>query len=329
MAPILLCWLWFECVHHCREKTLDIQTGLALAGAVFFLLPYTLVNGDIFHFESWQGPLAPNSATHVLGLSVVAKLIVFGRRQLNGLSWVAAVGCALVLLGIQVEIIDLNPGGKLVFATVALVSVVIAEKRGVSVSMRSLLRIFAIFGVWLLFLCVIRVSAQAHFTADCLLAALTLAARAIPDNASKSTRLSHAVFLGVMGVIAAGWIQFSWGVSQLEWHFLYDFWDGALVERKAAWFVPIILMRYALVVVLFLLVIGSELPLAAQAAHPWVFGVIGLKVVTLVALTMGLGAHHASSGVYLEGVQQTGVLLGLGLGLLFIHTPLKWVSVQI
>ena len=328
MAPVTLCWLLFECTHHFREKTLDLYTGLALSGAAFFLLPYTLVNAESFHFESWQGPLTPSSVTHVLALSAVAKLVVFGRRQLNALSWVAAVGCALVLLGIQVGIIDLDPGAKLVFALVALVSVWVAEKRGVSDSMRPLLRIFAIFGVWLLFLCVIRVSVQAYFTADCLLAALTLAARAIPDNASKSTRLSHAAFLGVVGLIAAGWIQFSWGVGQLEWHFLYDFLDGALVEREAAWFVPVILIRYALVVVLFLLVIGSELPHEARAAHPWVFGIVGLKVVTLVALTMGLGAHHASSGVYLEGVQQTGVLLCLGLGLFFIRTPLRWVSVQ-
>jgi hypothetical protein len=326
MAPIAICWALFEVIHRLAKKDLQWSSILALGGAIFFLLPFSLVNAESFQFESWRGALNPTSITYVLILSLAAKVIVFGRPNLNSLGWVLAVACSLLLFGIQIEIIVLSSVLKLGLALACLVAAAVGTRGGVSEAMRPIFRILGIFGLWLLFQYLIRVSAQSYFWADCLLAAMALLSRAIPKDAPESTRRSHAVFLGVAGLIAAGWIQFSWGVSQLEWHFLYDFFESGFIEKQVVWFLPLVLIRYAVVYLLIVTVVGSELPLATLRAHKWVFGIAGAKMISMVALTMGLGVHHASSGVYLEGVQQCGVLLGVCLGLMAIRTPLRWVS---
>ena len=182
----------------------------------------------------------------------------------------------------------------------------------------------ALFGLWLLYLYGVRVPRETAAWADCLLGAFALASTVVAELDSRAERATSAVFLRVCSIIAAGWLTLAWGFYRLEWGFVYDAFPPALVEAEVAWFIPAILLRYALVLVMITLVIARPLGSLLAQTQALTYRVVSFKLASLAAITLGLGAANSGSSVYLEAVQQTSILLTLMLGLIPLATVLSF-----
>jgi hypothetical protein len=105
-------------------------------------------------------------------------------------------------------------------------------------------------------------------------------------------------------------------VHWLEWRFLYDWWDAAFVEEHVGYFLPVIVLRYAIPVVLTRVLLAEQLDGATVYPRRAVWLLSGAKVLSVFLFTCGIGWASVASDSYLEAAEETGILTTLCAGLL-------------
>jgi hypothetical protein len=163
----------------------------------------------------------------------------------------------------------------------------------------------------------VRVTSQIRFEAICLFAALRLSLLLIDHlpMARRNVRL-NALFLQIIGLIAAGWVTLSWGLNSLEWHAAYDFFPPKLVEEYVGLFLPLIVLKYSLPVLISRMLIAEKLKWEQEYPAREMAFFAGFKFATLILITLGLGYYTAGSNVYLEATGELAIFMSLAGGLL-------------
>ena len=95
----------------------------------------------------------------------------------------------------------------------------------------------------------------------------------------------------------SGWTSFSWTVHQLEWRFLYGLFSAPAVEHHVIWFLPVIVVRYALPFWAARALLRETMDFAPEAIAPPTWFFAAAKVFILVFLTFGIGHVDVSSDV--------------------------------
>ncbi len=163
----------------------------------------------------------------------------------------------------------------------------------------------------------VRVSSETRVCALMLFAALRLSVLLLDHlpMARRNIRL-NALFLQIVGVIASGWVTLSWGLERLEWYAAYDFFPPRLVEEYVWLFLPFIVLKYSLPVLITRMLIVERVGLEKGYPGKEVVLFAGFKFATLILLTLGIGFYTAGSGVYLEAVGQLAIFMSLAASLL-------------
>jgi hypothetical protein len=122
--------------------------------------------------------------------------------------------------------------------------------------------------------------------------------------------------LTLFAVFAAGWVAFAWTTHWLEWRFLYDWWGAAFVEDHVGWFIPLIVARFAIPVLLARVLLAEGFDDGAPYPRREVWFLVGVKVLTVLLFTCGIGLVSVESDSYLEAAEETGIWTALSAGLL-------------
>lgn len=130
------------------------------------------------------------------------------------------------------------------------------------------------------------------------------------------SRENHLLFLSLVGLVGVGWLTLGWGFSRLDWAPLFDYVPPELVGRKMGHFLPLILVRFALPIV----VVRTLIEEACDSQHPFPSThlglVLGMKYLSLLLIVLGIGFDQPGSYLYFEAVAQLGVFLILSFGFL-------------
>ncbi|MFT7624366.1 MAG: hypothetical protein ACI9WU_003553, partial [Myxococcota bacterium] len=300
------------------------------AGLLYLVHAHTFGDATGFQFDrwfAWFGSITPSGAIGTIMMAVLSKLgllaIVAGpaikpgasRRQrltTAGLATVAVVGLLLHQFEMGAALPRLGRLAVLLLVLLSAWRVAVRMAPGASVTHR---RVAMFAGLYGLYLYALRVD-DLRLHVDALLLGIGLSAYLLRLHAGirPDEQRPHRIFLYVVSLFAAGWMGFEWTIHNLEWGFLYDVFDAGLVEEHVSFFVPFLLAKYALVVVLIRLLFVATLADDFRLHRRFLWAGAA-RFASLVMFTVGVGAALPATDVYLEGVQQAAIVFVLLLGL--------------
>ncbi len=330
MGPVWMALLAYVLLERARARRRDAQPMLqrgdwTAAAALLFLLPFAFARSDWGQFTCWTGPLAHaifrgdglgGSLALALAGAGAAKLVLFVERGTRPMTPVIGAAVAGALWTVEVLWLD-RPGAGMRYLWVG----AIAASAGAWLALWKcrdlpdraiLLRIAALATLTLAFFYSVRVQGQMYLWLDWLLAAMVLSGRSLKDAGTAAYLLLLAC-----GVWAAGWAGLAWTFHRLEWGFLYDWLDTGFVEDNSGLFLPGIVVRFVIPMIMMRIALaagtGAARPYPQRAAAL----LAGLKTLSVLFITLGIGLHVFGDDVYLDGVQQTGIWCLLSAALIF------------
>ena len=289
-------------------------TVLALAAPAVLLTPFMAVDSSDYRFGEWVlYPADANRVVWILG-AVIAKAIVLVRREQAP----AVRVMALVLTTMMVAFEQWRSS----FPEEALSALLVGYaawstfRRSRTRAETQIGELAWIAGLLLAHHAFTRAEPEAYFWRDWLLAAVFLSGRLVRDVVPlERRRIGYAALL-FLSLIATGWVTFAWTVHRLEWAFLYEWFRAPFVERHVGVFLPLIIGRYLLPLVvarrLLSSAFGPDEPYPGRA----ISGFAGLKIASLFLMTVGIGYTSQTTEIYLEGAEETAIAGVLSAGLL-------------
>jgi hypothetical protein len=344
LAPVWSLWLLFLCVPEIRawlglrlrggDRAEAARAGrrllvtAAIGLAVFLILqPFFYTDATNFRFSKWVARMFPTPPW--LPGAVVAKAIVFVRPQPLIEAWrsgrakvasaLAVVFASLAMVAflslVEAELVSLTTWrGLLAFGVTFALRRACLARFPEALSLHRALRLGL---YWIAALYLLRLPSESRAWADDLFAALVLSAVYARRSSDPFVQKHSRVFLLMLGVIVSGWVTLAWTAHRLEWAVLYDWLPGDLVERRVAFFLPLILGRYAIPVLMAREILAEPF----GAGHParTALRLSGVKFFALAMMVLGIGCYSVASDVYLEAVEEQVIvfllLLGLVIGL--------------
>ena len=297
-----------------REK--NTHRDFFYIGAIFLLLQtFGISEGNNFQLErwfSWIEPLTPSSPMSWLLVSLGAKSILFLRpdstKRTRSLEILAILGLTAILWGWWTP----SPGVTSVIIVGSLASGAWAVRCS-RTDGEGLRRVMWLAGLFLAYYATVRVAWIRYVWADLLFAALLLSARWAKHLEERERQGAYALLIS-LGFVVGGWVTLGWTLHDLEWFFIYDWFEAAFVEEQVAYFMPLIALKYLFPLWIVRYLLGETLGYDKKTRRLAV-GIIGGKIFCTLLITTGLGYYLSDSDVYLEAAQECSLMAILVLAL--------------
>lgn len=322
MIPFLWIWLAAYAASLVREKQLGSWRAAGWIGcsavAIFaFTQLFAGVEAVNFIFRGFVPVVSFRryGFEALMFLGIAAKLVIFfptwPRR------WLPAVAAVVCIGGLQhVQWRTWEPGP---WMSLGVIAGLLAGWGGWRRRDPELAQVMLLALLFFLYAFCVLPHREAYARADCVLAALVLAARWLRRFPQPENLAADYLGLATVALLAAGYFTANWSVEGLEWSRIYTWFPAHVVESAlgAALLVPWLVLKTSLPLFVAQRLLGREL----RALAPWpgesLRRLVGGKILTLLLVVTGLGVTGAVNVVYLEGVQQLTILAILSVGLLF------------
>lgn len=290
---------------------------LAAAGVLVLLWPFKLAEAKNFQLAGWVSWPVQQIPGAWETLDTIALLLLFVRRQ-RPIAVALAVAAALIIRQIHVGEIELGRYEVVAALALALLAFAlrVALRRGRAARapdaelalVAAVERTLGLAALLVGFHAAVVARVSTHAAATLLLAAVGLSAPLVEGAPARAARWAYGV-LGLLVVLAAGWVGIAWTVHLFEWHVLYAWFSAASVEKHIGWFLPLILVRYVLPARAARRLLVEGAPRAAAEAEAHLFTLAAVKATSLALVMLGIGLVQATSDVYLEAAQETAIWL--------------------
>ena len=290
---------------------------VALGAALLALFPFKLAEASDFRFLAWISWPVQSLPGAWTSLDLAALLLVFVRRQ-RPVAVALAVAAAVLIYGLHIGEIGFGKDDVFVaaglFALAALLRLLHRRGRAARapdaelVLVSAVERTLALSALLVGFHALVLTRVSVYAQADVLLAAVGLSAPFVERLPERAARWAFAG-LGLLAVLAAGWVGVAWTVHTFEWSCLYDWFSGAFVERHIGWILPLILARYLLPGRAARRLLFEGAPSVGPGAEGRLFALVGAKAASLVLIMLGIGLVEATSDAYLEAAQEAAIWL--------------------
>jgi hypothetical protein len=285
-----------------------------LAVVAAALLPFFYAEADGIVSGDWSGYLSSNSVAYWLAVTVAAKAVLFVRPGASRPANLAALGA--IALFTLTSFGDVLPSQTARLAAAALLGAgALAARRRGPRDVANVLTNVALLMAWR---ATVALEERAFLQLEILLAALRLTALAGGTLAREEDRRSFSAWLEAVALIVAAWTTLALTLHRLEWAVLYRFFPADVVERHVGLFLPVIVGRYALPLVLARRLLAEARP---ESRSSWraAAGAMTTKVATLSLVVVGSAVLDPTSEPFMGAVQ--GLLTFSVLALALIYEP--------
>ena len=331
VVPAWLCWATGVVIAWFRFRNRGTGGGWRLVSALvcflgiaLFLQSFVFTEAFTFEFTNWM-PLSYyltpySSAERAFAGAVAALVIVFQPRARWSAVLIPALFCTYVVFVFR----HLTPESPIHIAMAlgCLMAALVLKYRAVRNARPLPIEAVHcyIIGLFAALFYAVRLGPEMYLYALLTTAALRLSAvlvRHLPRNVHHDR--SHALLLIVFGAIGSVWVTTGWGMRKLEWGFLYDFIPAGVVENYVGFFLPLIAVKLCLLAFIARAVVIDEMRTVPFPTDAAAFAA-GLKIISLLAIGIGLHLAEPSTDLYVEAVQQIAFVLVLCLTFL----PMPW-----
>jgi hypothetical protein len=330
MAPAWLTALALLTLDWARRRlgsfpVLTAREGVAfamLAALAVLLLPFSYAQADGLASGDWSGYLSSNRMLYWVAVTAAAKGVIFARPDRGPVVNAAAAGA--VVLFCLVSFGGFLPTQTSRLAATAIMGGAALLTRGARRDdrfgdVRALASLLANAALLMAYYATVVLDARNFLQLELLLAALRLSALAGIALGRPEDQRPFAAWLELMALIVAAWTTLALTLHRLEWSVLYHFFPAPLVERHVGLFLPAIVGRYALPLVLARRLLAETWP--ADNGSTWnaaAFG-MGAKVATLTLVIIGSAILDPTSDPFMGAV--AGLLTFSVLAVALVYEP--------
>jgi hypothetical protein len=270
----------------------------ALPFLAFCVLPffYPQTDGVVFN---WTGYLTANRLSFWLVLSLGVRAVLFVRPERGRVANAAALA-VIALLSLASFGDVLTTGCQRLLAAAALAALAIGARLGAPT--RPAASVLANAALLMAFRGSVVLDERVFLQLELLLAALRitfLVARALGPGQDLR---GFAVWLEAMALVVTAWSTLALTLYRLEWHVLYEVFAPPFVEAHIGFFLPLIMGRYALPLVLARRLIAEARPPASASSWPGAFAAAGVKTLTLVLVATGYALDDPTGEFFVQAV---------------------------
>jgi len=279
------------------------------------LLRFTYAEGESFIFGAWRGYLTSERMVYWIVLVTIARLVIFLRpsRGLipNFVAVVVVTVMSLLSFGDAFDTTAARLGATLAFT---LGAVAFHRRRGPHA--RSLAQMLTNAALLAAYRATVSIDARSLLELEVLLAALRATALVGLRLGRLEDRSAWMAWLEALALLVATWSGLALTLHRLEWHLLYVFFKPAFVERHVILFLPFIIGRYALPLVVARRLLAETRPPGADRTWQASFGALGLKLGSAVSIVAGYAIFDPTNEPFSMAVQNVLSLSPLALALL-------------
>jgi len=274
---------------------------LALASLPFLafcVMPFFYAETDGLVFN-WSGYLTSNSIVFWIALSMGVRAVLFVRPERGRLA--NGVAVAIVVLFSMVSFGDVLTTAPARLAVAALLAGLgIAARRHVRT--QQVASILTNAALLMAFRGSVVLDERVLLQLELLLAALRVSLLVGQALGRADEIGSLSVWLEAVALVVTAWSTLALTLHRLEWHVLYDFFAPSFVERHIGLFLPVIVGRYAIPLVLARRLLAEARPEWVTSSWRGAFGVAIAKVTTLVLVATGYALFNPTSDLFAQAV---------------------------
>jgi len=299
--------------------------GRFLIPIIFVGILFSLMRGINYQFRYWvlQWWLFPFALLAVIGLA--AKFVLFMRSSNSKAAhaWVSSI--VLIVFFFEMRFIDV---GKYVYIVILSLMILtwLAFRKSRYFSLPALERFndadrkyirnaMMLAFLSLLYYYTIRAPVRYYIWADMLMAAIFLAASFLKKYVERKQAESGYTFIAILSLMVGGWVTLAWGLHNLEWFFLYDWFPETVLETYLIFFMPFIVARFMLPVLMIRTSLSDVFQNKKVFTQDRVFVLAGLKLLSIIMIFYGTG-YDSTSELFFDGVQESAIWMIMIIALL-------------
>jgi hypothetical protein len=325
LTPLMACWFLFYAVSLARTGALSqgaARSKLALLAVSLFLMlqPFAATGTNYGIFAGWHALVPAWAATnwHYLIIPAFAAklLLYFPRRP----AW-TVLAPGLALIGV-VQLMESRFWAPDFYARRGLALLMLAGWAAGTWWKRPEARLCGLTFLFVAYFSFVALTPRNFMETAAMLGGLLLCAQLVLWFPQEENTRTDYLFLALFGLMIAGWASMRWSGTELEWHAIFEWASEPTVEKHVGWFVPWIALKGLVPWVIILWALRERFSPRHALPAAGLLVAVGVKVITLLMITIGMGGSDTFNRNYLETACVVGALTMLYLGVIFL--PRAW-----